>query len=494
MAKSWQETASKDEAGYEPIVLKVCDAVGKMHWSPAWEIRFHYAHFDKVLPDGNGLFVDRQVDPASRLPEMPLITRESPGIDESPTGCHVSLAALPPRKEEPHGGELYDSSDTRSAHQRDWDALVQWREELFDKHGIHEDTPLLEKVQVLAEYVRSHSGSTYISRHPVDMFLHASYCVGKANGLAAMLHTMGIPARTINTLEHSMVEVQVEGRWYLVDNLQSGILFSGRNAMEAFADPEALGASLSETQRGYYKELHSNSPYNLSAWWHWHFNQCGLGLDMSRETLLNGAGISVCLDPSTAKALYPNAKRYLFKVMKGEPPVLITCRKHSWYRAGLRVLEGQWIRKRFYIETLRDSENPIQKVIGVLHLMAGEAQTMDIEKADWVLKINGRAYSLKHLKGWSVRREFDSLLIPQLAIEFPLPLSELKEGDYNILEFGTDEFKPRGQNQFVHVVIYPDPLLPYLNPFGGDNPARQNYWLIRPDHPPELRQVDGFER
>lgn len=181
-------------------------------------------------------------------------------------------------------------------------------------------------------------------------------------------------------------------------------------------------------------------------------------------------------------------------MLKGGSPVLITCRKHSWVRAGLRVLEGQWVRKRFYVEALRDAGNPVENVVGVLHLMGGEAQTMDVEKADWVLKINGQAHNLRELEGWRIRREFDTWLMPQLAIEFPLPLSELKEGDDNVLEFGTEEAKPRGQNQFVHVMIYPDPLLPYLNPFRADNPDKQGYWLIRPDHPPELRQVDGFER
>ncbi|MCK5734041.1 MAG: transglutaminase domain-containing protein, partial [Candidatus Latescibacteria bacterium] len=210
-----------------------------MDWSPAWEIHFLYARFDEVLPDGSGLFVDRQVDPGSRLPQMPLIRRESPGMDEDPTGCHVSLAVLPPREEEPRGGELYDASDARTAHQRDWDALVQWRDDLFDKQGILEDAPVFEKVRVLAEYARSRSGPTYASRHPVDLFLHASYCTGKANGLAGMLHTMGIPARTINTPVHSVVEVYDGGRWVLVDNVKPGILISKKSAMEAFAHPEA---------------------------------------------------------------------------------------------------------------------------------------------------------------------------------------------------------------------------------------------------------------
>ena len=264
--------------------------------------------------------------------------------------------------------------------------------------------------------------------------------------------------------------------------------------MEAFADPEALGAELSDAQRGYYQELHSESPYNLSAGWHWRFNQCGLGLDHSREALLNGAGISICLDPSTANALYPGAERTLFKALEGEPPVLIACRKHSWYRAGLRVREGQWVRKRFYVESLRDAGNAVKKVVGVLHLMAGEAQTMDVKKTDWVLKINGHAHNLRKLEGWRIRREFDAWLMPQLAMEFPLPLSELKEGDTNVLEFGTETAKTSGLSQFVHVLIYPDPLLPYLNPFRAEGPDRQGYWLIRPDHPPELRQLDGFER
>jgi len=494
MAKSRQETASKDETGYEPIELKVCDAVGKTYWSPAWEVHFHYSHFDEVLPDGSGLFVDRQVDPGSRLPEVPLVTRESAGIDENPTGCHVSLASLPPRREEPYGGELYDPSDSRTAHQRDWDALVEWRENLFAKHGISEDTSLLEKVRLLAEHVRNRSGPVYASRHPVDVLLHSSYCVGKANALAALLHTMGVPARTINLLDHSIVEVCLDGRWYLTDNVPGAALMEA-SAMEVFATPGAL-KGLSEQQMKYYggRELHSNSPYNLSGWWHWHFNQCGRGLELSKETLLNGAGIGLCLDPSTAKALYPNAERYLFKVLKGGPPVLITCRKHSWYRAGLRLLEGQWIRKKFYVGRLHDPKNPVRKVVAVLHLMGGEAQTMDTGKADWFLKINGTSHNLREVEGWSIRKEFDGLMMPRLTLEFVLPLRELKEEDYNTLELGTDEAKPKGQSQFLHVMIYPDPILPYTRPFLPSDQPRQTYWDIRSDHEPELRQVVGFER
>ena len=146
------------------------------------------------------------------------------------------------------------------------------------------------------------------------------------------------------------------------------------------------------------------------------------------------------------------------------------------------------------MDALRDAGNPVEKVVGVLHLMAGESQTMDVEKTDWILKINGRAHNLRDLEGWRIRREFDAWLMPQLAIEFPLPLFELKEGEYNVLEFGTETGKPSGLSQFVHVLIYPDPLLPYLNPFRAEGPGRQGYWLIRPDHPPELRQLDGFEQ
>lgn len=478
----------KNEIGYEPIELKVCDAVGKMYWSPSWEIHFHYSHFDEVLPDGNGLFINRQVDPGSYLPEVPLITRASAGIDETPTGCHVSLASLPPRKKEPYGGELYDPSDSRTAHQRDWDALVEWRENLFAKYGVSENTSLLEKVGLLAEYVRSHSGPVYASRYPVDVLLHSSYCVGKANALVALLHTMGVPARTINLRDHSLVEVCVDGRWYLTDNVP-GVTLMEASAMEVFATPGTL-KGLSEQQMKYYREreLHSNSPYNLSGWWHWHFNQCGRGLKLSREPLLNGAGIGLCLDPSTAKALYPDSERYLFKVLKDNPPVLITCRKHSWYRAGLRLLEGQWIRKRFYLGNLHDPKNPVRKVVAVLHLIGGEAQNMDTEKVNWFLKVNGTSHNLKEIKGWNIRKKFDGLMIPRLALEFVLPLQELKEEDYNTLEFGTDE---KGQGQFLHVIIYPDPVLPYTSPFLPNEQPKQTYWNVNPE--PELRNFAIYQ-
>ncbi len=219
-AASLLSTSTAEEGAWRPISVTVNDVAGPWNWSVNRDISFHYTRFDETLPDGAGLFVNRQIDMAARLPSPPLVTRDSPGIDETPTGANVSMASLPPSARFPgSGGENY-RKDGKTAHQRDWDALVAVRDRIFAENGVTGDTPLEEKVRLVAEWARevNRNGPVYESKHPVDLIFHPSFCVGRANAFAAIMHTMGLHARTVNMNTHSVAEVLLGGRWRFVEN------------------------------------------------------------------------------------------------------------------------------------------------------------------------------------------------------------------------------------------------------------------------------------
>ena len=62
-----------------------------------------------------------------------------------------------------------------------------------------------------------------------------------------------------------------------------------------------------------------------------------------------------------------------------------------------------------------------------------------------------------------------------------------------------------GRKVYAQVCVFPereksalmqgdDGLRALAIPFKAGNPDRQTSWMVRSDHPPELRQADGFER
>lgn len=504
--------ARAEDDGWRAISIEVNEVAGVYQWSVNWDISFHYTKFDKVFPDGSGVFVSRQIHKGARLPDKPLVTRQSPGIDEVAHGANVSMAAMPPSQRLTGcGGELYRENDGETAHQRDWDALVAARDRIFRENGVNASTPLREKVTIIADWARRPHGDgpVYESKHPVDVTFHNTFCVGKSNLFTAIVHTMGIPARTVNMNGHSVAEVLLDGRWYYVENISTASTDSRSTAalcpcslMEFYADPEAYREQTSESHiaSDYYRspDLHNGrANWQLGALWRWHFIQCGNGDDMiMRNTMRNGSGIAVTLNSATSAALYPNADAHYYKVLKSAPPIMTNYQKHSWYRAGHRVLQGDWIRKRFYIGNLDDPDNPVTKVISRLYLMGGDTQTFAIppvyakEYAEWTLKINGKARALKDFKGWKLVREFEPVaMMPIIYFEFELDEKDLKQNDYNILGFGG---KPCEQyhEQHIHVMIFPDPLEPYCHPYKPGKGSRvQKEWRIITDQKWDWLQI-----
>ncbi|MGD8780971.1 MAG: transglutaminase-like domain-containing protein [Ignavibacteria bacterium] len=509
---------SQSSEGWQPISLKVNEVAGIYNWSINWDISFQYSKFDKVLSDGSGLFINRQIDKNSFLPLKPLITRESLGIDETPKGANVSMASKPPSKIYPGcGGELYNKNGGKTQHQQDWDALVEVREKIFRENNVNKDTPLLEKVRLIADWARKvnqDNGPVYESKHPADLIFHPSFCVGRANGFVGVMHTMGLPARTINMDTHSVAEVLVDNKWYYVENISGKKTDTKETSallpcslLEFYADPDMYGEYTSESHinSGYYrnKDLHNGrANWQLGALWNWHFIQCGNGDDdMMKHTLENGSGIAVSLNSATSKALYPGAEKYYYKVVNGNPPVLTNYQKNSWYIAGHRVLQGDWIRKQFFIGNLDDKDNLVTKIASRLFLMGGETQTFAIpplmlkEYAGWKLKVNDKVYELKKWDGWKLVKEFDSLtMLPVIYYEFQLDKNDLKQDDYNILQFGSEPGRKFGE-QHIYVMIFPDSVEPYVNPFrSGQNARPQKEWRIITDQKWDLMELFEFAR
>ena len=497
--------------------MKVNDVTGVYQWSINWDISFQYTKFDKVLADGNVLFIDRHIDENAYLPPKPLVTRDWPGIDEIPNGANVSMATMPPSTRLPgSGGELYQKNDSRTAHQRDWDALVAVRDKIFKENKVTKDTPLREKVKLIADWAQwvHYGGPVYESKHPVDLIFHSSFCAGRASGFVGIMHTMGLPARTVNMNTHTVAEVLLDNKWHYVENIHENktdirktTALMPCSLMEFYANPSTYSKHTSESHinSGYfkYKDLHNGrANWQLGALWRWHFIQCGKGDDvMMRHTLENGSGIAVSLNNATSKALYPNANKYYYKVPKGNPPVLTNYQKHSWYIAGHRVLQGDWIRKKFYIGNLNDANNPVTKVTSRLYLMGGETQTFAIppviikEYAEWTLKVNDKVYQLKDWQGWKFVKKFDPLtLLPVIYFEFQLDKKDLKQNDYNILQFGSKHGR-KYYEQHIYVMIFPDPVKPYLNPYQPGKESRvQKKWRIITDQKWDLLQLVEFAR
>ncbi len=503
-----------NEQGWQVIRFEFSKSVGPMNWSAGIKILAFHDHPDKNSRTGLPLFLNRHINQDSSLPEYPLVTRDSRGMDEDTAGVHVSIAALP-------GGELYQENDKRTAHQRDWDFIASERDIILKEKGLFNSKDTLAKLKVLGDYVQSRRGGNenYPSRHPVDFLLHSSYCTGASNTMVGFATTMGLKARTINTSVHSTIEVEVEGKWYFIDNSKSlkYSLVENMNFMQVSAFPENIPALSCEsdaapkTKKRFYGsyKLHgddyvfSGSAYNLAAGV-WHMNQCGTGQEcpVNSQTILNGAGLTVGLDATTAKALYPGDKEIWVRAT--DNGAVMIAGKYCWWRSAMNLKQGEKIRRFFYLGEIKNPENPLNHLEAQVLIAPDGTGNFDANGKGWMLKVNGCCYKLddgsikwKHVKAMVDYPDFyaDNPLgikaISEEYLSFYIPVTKLKENSLNCIEFGS-EIKGDG---VLPVIMFPDPVLPYYPPFTpGPDGALQKEWIILPDHICEVLQVKmGFK-
>lgn len=381
-------------------------SIGEVSWIPDWRVAIEYTDADGRTPGefGHSFFVNRHIDPRVELDWSSMVGRSAAGADETPDGCHVSAGALPPEAGTGRGGELYREDDSRSAHERDWDYLEETGTRLLDTAGVSpQDAPAV--LSVFADFAATRDGEVYPSRHPVDVALHASYCDGKANLLAALCMVFGMPARTIQNAVHTMVEVLVDGRWTLVDNARRDTLAEWRDLepdsapMNVFPETGMLDAvfddqrlrsmRLPAEQIDRYRALQPlHEPYINLHTSRWHFNQAGLGLLRARNSLGSGSGFCAVPSPETIAALYPNRAWYPVVAAAGADSTLVLNPAQGWFRSTSWIDRGGAIARRFYVGPERDLENA-RGAYCELALVEGVGSQFDPVRGGWELQLNG---------------------------------------------------------------------------------------------------------
>jgi hypothetical protein len=408
-------------------------------------------------------------------------------MDESPSGCAVSAAALPRQPGLPHGGEIF-SDDGRTAHQRDWDFLCEKCEDFLSRRGIAASSSTLDKVKALAGFFARTSeylppedrGKLKVKGfHPVDVLLHGQHCSGRSSALAGLCLSMGVAARPLHFSGHSVCEVEADGRWYLFDNntgpAKAEDTFLGSSYMEGMADPYAMpvparqsekyhwmltGSGSTEwTVKGMWINAVETSPFNYGAQRWWRFQSAGVGTTCRTLALDTGHGLTLPLDPSTAKALYPNAPRHVFKYNSGEPCRLTLCLPRSWMAAPFRVGARQGIRKTFHLGAFDDGENPVTRVTAVLRAAPNQSWRLWPPFNGWVLRVNGTEQAM----GGGTANGDVPAHHGEYGFHVELPLTCLRENTLNTIEMENVS----AEQDYLVTRIYPDMVEPYEPCFLG---------------------------
>ncbi len=430
--------------------------------SLAAEIFIEHDHFDEAsaVKHADGVLLNRHVWENRRIEAPPLIGAEYPGEDEVPTGAYISLAAQE-RGDDGRGGELAgnkieqgdvpDAAD--SAHKREYKFLQQHVTQAYAAYqssfNAWPSTELndWQKVEALARYAtrwKMRTATVYDSFHPVDVLFHSSYCTGAANILQALAMVAGFDTRFIAISNHSTIEIHVNGRWIWADNIISngGVTPNTFNYAEMTSDPQSI-PSFTAMQRDFYDTATARyrSPYSLAGRFYWHFmsgEAKGRGV---RSDVVDGYGLSVPYDPSTAAALYPELKQHRFFSPKGWQPTINISEKGSLVRSRFELKAGQSLRKVFYIGACDD--NSIKR--GIIKIRLAESCDPQLLSAT----IDGQELSC-HGSGQRYGEP---------SIDFVVDASQLTPGEHELVI--------RCQDAQVPCILYPDPILPYFHPING---------------------------
>jgi hypothetical protein len=471
------------------------DRFEPINWAPHWEIVLTYDE-----PDGSTegefprhYFLNRHVRPDVSHDWSPRVTRDTLGMDEVSTGCHVSAAALPPTQkgegkryfhshiwedEELKGGSLFQNDDSKTAHQRDWDKLTEAVADAFGRHGVSKSSTNIEKIRCLVELQNEHYGKVYPSRNPVDVLLYSHYCTGASNLLAGLCMVAGIPARTINNAVHSMTEVWDGKKWIFSDNIgidrgnewrkdqpgkQVVDLYEHLNYSQLLLNPSSpSGDPLhSEMVERFRIRQPAFEPYLNTGTADWHFNHGSIGMDRPLTPTDYGAGLFALPCPDNVKAVYPEWDSPHFFSIPGRENELILNPRQGWFQSPLRIDRGMGIKKSFYLGQLEGAENPVKTARCDLHLAEGVGSEFVPERGGWGFYVNETQVPLDR----SNYRLFSGLL----TIEIPVSL--LKEDSMNTVSLLSEKKYPISTRyrmpDMLPIWSYPD-VLGIEEPWYGD--------------------------
>lgn len=464
-------------------------------WSPHWEIVLVYEHPDTSTAGEfpKHTFRNRHVRPNLSHDWSPRVTRDTPGMDETQAGCHVSAAALPPNEngegerfthssfwkpDELRGGTLYRDGDGRTAHQRDWDALSEAVDQAFARDGVTAASATIDKIRSLVTLQDAHRGKVYPSRNPADVLKYSSFCTGAANLLAALCSIAGIPARNLNNAVHSMTEVWDGKRWIFSDNLpkeMKALCLKG----EPESSPTTLLEHLNYSQlllapsnpdgsvmpaplRERYSVLQPEfEPYINTATADWRFDHGSVGMDRNPRPTSIGVGLFAQPCPDNIGAIYPEWDDPHFFSIPGRENELILNPRQGWFHCAARLDRRMGMQKTFHLGELGTPGNPLKSVRCDLHLVEGFGPEFQPGRAGWQFYVNDQEVPLDR----------DRFLFRSGLLSIEIPIEKLREGQSNTITLRSDKPYPMRPSYRMRDMlpfwVYPD-VLGIEAPWYGD--------------------------
>lgn len=434
---------------WKKITGKPSDLHQESSLSLAAEILIEHHHFDQSsnLDWSAGIMINRHLRSDLTIPTPNLITCDTPGIDEDPTnGCAISLASgNDPRLPSLRG--LLESLDydcaNLSRHQLDWLFLKHHVQIAYNRFHSNDATTRsctenmrlelsdFQKADALAIHANSFGlrGEIGPSCHGVDVLCSTHHCSGMSMSLLMLAHVAGLEARLINTINHSTVEIKINGRWLWSDNIAGNRALILASYQEMLINPEYV-VSMTPLSLKYHSDAvpHYRSPYNFSANWQW--KSCGWLPKNATSDINNGLGYSMPYDPTTAEALYPGARHH-FQVPITERPMLNLSKLGGWIYAEVDCSNGASLRKVFELSDCKD--NPIGG--GIARFLIGEssdAENMTVTLDGKVIPFTGNISHLEHFK----------------AYEYDMPAAALTPGQHELIITATSG----------SLLVYPDML------------------------------------
>ena len=440
-------------------------ASGPCAWLPRWEVVVLHQRPDgfTLAADGSparAWFEDRHTDP--RPPAFDWTTqvgRDSPGRDATPRGCAVSAAALARRPQPSRdamaprwearqlvGGEIQRSGDGCTPHQRDWDFLVTWLADERQRLGVGAGASGRDLLAVIAGLANSRRGRTHPSRHPVDVALYTSFCVGGGNLAAALCHVAGLPARVLHTATHTMCEAWVDGGWRFIDTFDPGTRIAWKadpqggvprevfehGLLQLALDPGCMPAGLPSGQVARYHEAQPlGEPWISPVTRHWQFGQCALGHERTCDPLADGTGLMVLPGPATVRAVYPEWQHPRHLARDGAETELVLNPRQGWGQVACALDRGMAIRQEFWLGGL-EAGNPVRGVRLDLHLVDSFGCGFHPRRAGWELTVNGTNLPLDP-GTWELRGA---------VLSIQVPVGRLTENALNTVSLGSSRPYP----------------------------------------------------
>ena len=345
----------------------------------AAEVLVEHDHFDEpsALEWSAGQIVNRHIRSDLKLPIVPPVSFDSPGFDEdTENGCGISLAS----GSGPTGGlsqiaevlvGLGCDCSGYTRHQLDWRFLEHHVENAYCRYLSFDPTTRsipeaiqtklsdFQKAEALARHANTFAmrGPLSPSSHGCDVLFGSSDCTGTSHLLLLLACVAGLEARSLKTINHSTVEIRVDGRWLWCDNIVGSRAPLIASYQEMLVNPREMVCMPPLAMRYQLDEIpHYRSPYNFSATWLWRGG--GWRPDANAEgELCQGFGYSLPYDPSTAEVLYPG-RRHIFQVPRDARPMLNLAKIGSWLFAAVECEPDDVFRKVF--ETSACDDNPLR--------------------------------------------------------------------------------------------------------------------------------------